>query len=281
MSANVGMRVRRAHPTDWLAVERLNRRTQRAFSWLRSWGKYLVDDLFIVVERECAIVGALFAQTEESPVAWVRLAALDNDLDVGEWLDMVLPPVLDKLHRRGIRALAWIDRGNWAGAYLNVRGFTRLTEVVTLAKFDRVLPEVDDVDVRLRRPSPADLPAVIAVDRAALSPHWWRSGSDMLQRVSGASYFVVAEIGDDVAGYAEGELHVPTAHLNRIAVHPDRQGCGIGSFLLCDALRTFWQSGASQVTLNTQIDNLRSRRLYNRFGFGPTGDEVTVWELRV
>jgi RimJ/RimL family protein N-acetyltransferase len=51
--------------------------------------------------------------------------------------------------------------------------------------------------------------------------------------------------------------------------------------LLRDALRAFWRRGARQVTLNTQVDNHRSRRLYRRFGFEPTGDVVTAWELRI
>jgi RimJ/RimL family protein N-acetyltransferase len=49
--------------------------------------------------------------------------------------------------------------------------------------------------------------------------------------------------------------------------------------LLDNALRAFWQSGAERVTLNTQTGNRSSRRLYQRFGFEPTGDLMRVWEL--
>ncbi len=79
----------------------------------------------------------------------------------------------------------------------------------------------------------------------------------------------------------EGVLHLPRAHINRIAVHPDQQGHGIGTLLLRNALPTLWQYGAERVTLNTQTDNRYSQRLYRRFGFEPTGDLVSAWDLRV
>jgi len=281
MSTEMSMEVRRARPGDWLAVEALNQRAHRTLSWLRGWEERLADDLFVVIEREGIVIGSLFAWPDESPVVWVRLAALDDTLDVGEWLDMALPPVLDRLRRRGLHKLAWMDYGSWAGPYLGTRGFKRLTEVVTLTKLDRVLPDAGIVNTCLRMASDADIPAIAAVDRAALGPCWWYSEATMRRRIAALSHFAVAEVAGAVVGYAEGELHLPAAHLNRVAVHPAYRGRGIGALLLRDALRAFWQRGAERVTLNTQADNHRSLRLYRRFGFEPTGDVMTVWELQL
>ncbi|RLC61686.1 MAG: hypothetical protein DRI80_08170 [Chloroflexota bacterium] len=275
------MEVRKARPDDWPDIAGLNQRARRVLPQLWWWEEHLADDLFIVVERKGIVAGVLFAWPDESPVAWVRLAALDDALDAGEWLDLALPPVLEGLRRRGTRRLAWMDYGGWVGPYLEARGFKPLTEVVTLVKFDRALPDKNAVGVRLRPASDADIPAVVAVDRAAFTPHWWHSETTMRRRAAVASHFAVAEMAGEVAGYAEGELRLPKAHLNRIAVHPAYQGRGIGTLLLRDALRAFWRSGAEQVTLNTQADNRYSQRLYRRFGFEPTGDAVTVWELQL
>lgn len=277
----MSLEIRRAQPIDWLAVESLIHRGSRSLYWPRLWEESPSRDLFFVVERQGMLVGALFAWCDESPVAWVRLAALENALDTGKWLDAGLPPILDGLRLRGVRKLAWMDHGAWAGPYLEARGFERLTEVVTLTKRDRVLPVLGDVDGRLRPVSAADIPAVVAVDRAALSPHWWHSEATVRRRSAAAAYFAVVEVAGAVVAYAEGELRPPVAHLNRIAVHPTHQGRGIGAFLLRDAVRAFWQRGAGRVTLNTQADNQRSLRLYRRFGFEPTGDVVTVWELQI
>lgn len=275
------MEVRRAHPGDWLDIEALKQRARRTLPQLWWWEEHLTDDLFVVVERNGSVAGVLFAWPDESPVAWVRLAALDEALDAGEWLDLALPPVLDGLRRRGTQKLAWMDYGGWAGLYLRARGFTPLTEVMTLVKFDRALPRVNATNARVRPVSDADIPAVVAVDRAAFTPHWWHSEATMRRRVAVSSHFVVAEGAGEVVGYAEGELRLPAAHLNRIAVHPAHQGRGIGALLLHDALRAFWRYGAEQVTLNTQADNRYSQRLYRRFGFEPTGDLVTAWEVQI
>jgi ribosomal protein S18 acetylase RimI-like enzyme len=83
-----------------------------------------------------------------------------------------------------------------------------------------------------------------------------------------------------VIDYIERELHLPTAHLNRIAVTPRSQGQGVGAILLSSALRALWQSGARMVSIDTQGHNHHSRRLYDRFGFKTTGDVVAVWTLR-
>ena len=101
----------------------------------------------------------------------------------------------------------------------------------------------------------------------------------MYRRSAIPSHFIVAETDSRVVGYAEGEVHLPTAHLNRIAVRPTHQGHSIGTMLLESMLHAFWRLGAERVTLNTQADNLPSQRLYHRFGFTPTGDSATVWEL--
>ncbi len=273
--------MRRACPADWQAVEELVHRARRKLPRLWWWEEHLADDSFIVIECEGAVTGALLACPDESPVAWVRLAALGNGLDIGAWLDWTLSPVLDELRRREAQSLSWMDYGGWAGPNLQHRGFRRLTDVVTLAKFDRALPHTSGAGVRLRPVADADIPAVAAVDRAAFTPHWWNSEDTVRRRAASSSCFVVAQVANSVIGYAEGELRLPAAHLNRIAVHPAHQRLGIGALLLRDALLSFWRSGANQVTLNTQTNNLSSQRLYVSFGFEPVGSDTTVWERQL
>lgn len=273
---------RRARSDDRSAIKEIARGARRSLSLLRQWEKRLGDDLFVLLEREGAVTGALLAWPDESPVAWVRLAALADGQDIAEWLDLTLPLLLDGLRRRGTQKLAWMDYDGWAGPSLEARGFERLTDVIALVKFDRALPDdTSGASICLRPAADVDSPAVVAVDRAAFTPHWWHSEDSMRRRIATASHFVVAEAGRLVAGYAEGELRLPRAHLNRIAVHPDYQGRSIGASLLRAILRAFWQSGADQVSLNTQTDNHFSQQLYRSFGFASTGDVMTAWELEL
>ena len=275
------LRVRPAHPEDWLSVETLNHASRRALPKLWWWEEYLAEDVFVVVEDGRAVVGSLFAWPDESSVAWVRLANLRDSVDAHEWFDVALPPVIDGLRRRGARSMAWMDFCDWAAPHLNRRGFTPLTDVETLAKLDHNLPTADHSGARPRAARQEDLSAVVAVDAAAFTAHWRYGWATMHRRLNTSPVFIVAELGCEVVGYAEGELRPPTAHLNRVAVHPLHQEHGIGALLVRDVLLRFWRGGADKVTLNTQAFNQRARRLYRSLGFEPTGERVTAWELRL
>jgi GNAT superfamily N-acetyltransferase len=281
MKASAGVEVRQAHPDDWIAIEALCDRARYKLPQMWHWEEHLDAESFVVVENGKALEGVIFAWPDGSPVAWVRTAALGHGLGMGAWLDLSLPLVLAALRHSGVSTLAWMDYGGWVGAHLEKRGFRPLTDVVTLSKFDRNLPAPGPCSADVRPASDADIPAVAVVDRAAFTAPWWHSEDTMRSRAAAAAYFAVATLPGKVVGYAEGELRLPVAHLNRIAVHPAHQGHGVGAALLRDALRAFWQLGAGYVTLNTQSDNAYSQRLYRRFGFEATGDFATVWKLEV
>jgi ribosomal-protein-alanine N-acetyltransferase len=273
------MEARETRPYDYAAIEALIKRARFTSPALWCWGAHLTDRGFLVVEMDGGIEGALLAASDESPVAWVRLAAVGPDMDVGQWLDVSLPPILRHLRAQNVHELAWMDDGEWARPSLEAWGFRAMTEVMTLSKTDRTVPPVGPRDVRLRPANESDFAALAAIDRKAFVPAWWRSEGSMRRRAATASRFSVVERRGEVIGYAERELHPPEAHLNRIAVDPDHQGQGIGALLLEHALVAMWRRGAETVSLNTQRSNRRSRRLYDRFGFEATGDCVTVWVL--
>ena len=275
------MNIRQVCPDDWLAIETLHNRARHTLPQMWPWEEYLAHEAFVVAEHNRTMVGALFAYPDESPVAWVRVAALHDELDINVWLNRSLPIVIDGLRSSGSRTLAWMDYGDWAGTYLRARGFELLTDVVTYSKFDQSLPPLDVADVRMVPAPDKDIPAIVAIDRAAFTPYWWQSEDTIRRRAAASAHFYVARVGGELVGYAEGELRLPIAHLNRIAVIPSHQGRGIGAALLRGALCGFWEQRAEWVTLNTQAHNRASQRLYQRFGFEATGDSVAVWELEV
>ncbi len=275
------VRVRGAEPEDWLAVSTLIQEAWVVCPVVWAWTEHLGHPGFVVAEVDGRIEGALFASADESPAAWVRLAAVGEGLDVDGWLDASLPPVLGHLQREGVRRLAWMAGDEGIDASLERRGFHELTEVITLRKTDRALPEGGWRPVPLRPASDADFEAMAAIDRRAFAPYWWRSPSRLRRQAARASRFVVGERQGEVIGYAEFHPHPPTSHLNRMAVDPAHQGEGIGGWLLREVLISLWEQGVEVVSLNTQRDNRRSLRLYEKFGFEVTGDRVTVWELEL
>ncbi len=234
-----------------------------------------------MVEDEDCPRAVLLASSDASPVAWVRLAAVEDGLGIERWLDLSLPKLLGDLRTLPVQELAWMDDGEWAGPHLLRRGFRELAEVITLTKTVGDVPQPEIPGVTLRPARKVDFAAIAAIDRAAFAPYWWRSAATVQRRATKASSFTVAERDDRVVGYAEWESHLPAAHLNRIAVDPGRHGRGIGGLLLRDTLCRLSERGVATLSLNTQRHNRRALRLYERFGFRPTGDAVTVWALQL
>jgi ribosomal-protein-alanine N-acetyltransferase len=79
-----------------------------------------------------------------------------------------------------------------------------------------------------------------------------------------------------VVGYACASLEGRYGHLTRVAVYPDYRGAGVGVRLLAETMSFFRTQRVFGITLNTQQDNRRARRLYEWFGFSPLGREAYV-----
>jgi ribosomal-protein-alanine N-acetyltransferase len=89
----------------------------------------------------------------------------------------------------------------------------------------------------------------------------------------------VAQTGLRIIGY---ELCTETFqgwHLARLAVDPDYQGHGVGQALVVDLLESNQRRGARTLTVNTQVENAVSLRLYRSLGFGPGGEVIPVYSM--
>ena len=83
--------------------------------------------------------------------------------------------------------------------------------------------------------------------------------------------YLVARIGDEVAGYGGMWLMVDEGHIITFAVHPDWRRQKIGERLLLAFLDLARDRGAHEATLEVRLSNLPARRLYEKFGFRPVG----------
>lgn len=122
-----------------------------------------------------------------------------------------------------------------------------------------------------------DIAPVLELERLLFPDDAWSEGMfwSELARAGGHPganrYYVVAEDGGGIAGYAglmavSGEGDVQT-----IAVAPGHQGTGLGGRLLSELLDHAVAAGCRDVLLEVRIDNTRAQRLYRRFGFEPVG----------
>lgn len=137
-------------------------------------------------------------------------------------------------------------------------------------------------DHHLRRGHWFDLDRILAIDALAFEPFWRfdrRSIADA-RAATPASRFRVAD-GARPTGYAITGRAGPVGYLQRLAVHPDDQGRGIGSALVVDAIRWVRGRGATSLLVNTQEINTGALRLYERLGFARQEHGLAVLEYAI
>ena len=135
--------------------------------------------------------------------------------------------------------------------------------------------------VDLRKGRRRDQAAVLAVDHAAFAPFWRLDEAGLAEALTAtvSVHFQVARLDGRIVGYAVCGRAGPRGYVQRLAVHPDVQGRGIGVALLYDGLRWLRRWGARDALVNTQEGNDRSLRLYHRAGFLLQADGLAVLEI--
>jgi ribosomal-protein-alanine N-acetyltransferase len=130
---------------------------------------------------------------------------------------------------------------------------------------------VDD-DISLRPLRWWDVERVLPLERelfgadAWSAETWWGELAHVGDRGAGR-WYVVAEHGESVVGYAGVLVNGSEADVMTIAVAPERQGTGLGSLLLDTLLDTARERDATQLLLEVRADNVAAQRLYAKRGF--------------
>ena len=110
---------------------------------------------------------------------------------------------------------------------------------------------------------------LLELDHQSFPWLWWNSADEFLEYASAPG--VKIDVGRDESGrvvaYTGTTRFRTWGHLDRIAVAPDLQGRGLGKAALDWAVMTLARSGAKRVGLSTQARNMRSRQLYDSYGF--------------
>lgn len=112
---------------------------------------------------------------------------------------------------------------------------------------------------------PFTLTMVARTRRASRAAAPGEVGELPTSRGDSVGFFV---LGIEHYGRAYGPIALPVlARLNAIAVLPELQGKGIGSFLLEGAMLVARRQGALSISLMTATANRAARRLFDRQGF--------------
>jgi GNAT superfamily N-acetyltransferase len=212
---------------------------------------------------------------------WADLAsvALSGGRAPAKTLKTLLEAAFGELRARDVTGLVCLTNESWLRAALSEVRFTELDRVVGYARSTRSLPlpvAASPANVRQARARDGDV--VLALNSASFAPIWRYDSSTILSWLITADHAVLAEAGEEPAGFAltTGSRDSEFAQLVRVATAPRFQGRGIGRQLVVDAIHYASGIGASGLSLNTQASNAISRHLYEGLGFRLTGHTVGV-----
>ena len=111
-----------------------------------------------------------------------------------------------------------------------------------------------------------DLDQVVEIERALMAPPWTREGFFSFMTRDQALFFVVEE-KNRVLGYLGMLTVLDEADITNVVVARDRQGEGIGFFMLDGAMRLAMERGVGVFHLEVRAGNTPALRLYERAGF--------------
>lgn len=149
-------------------------------------------------------------------------------------------------------------------------GFSELEGIVLLERKLNGLPSSNaPTNLTIKRFKKKMLGDVLRLDGETFEPFWRLDPRTMLNIAEQChrNLFLVAFVGETMAGYAIGGVNGPECYLQRLCVHPAYQGLRIGRELALRTMRWGKARGAEEVLVNTQEVNVKALNLYRSLGF--------------
>jgi ribosomal protein S18 acetylase RimI-like enzyme len=133
--------------------------------------------------------------------------------------------------------------------------------------------------ITVRPANACDMEALLTIEQQCFNVYYY--DYYMLDRKDFEFYlqdsdyvFLVAAEGPHVVGYVLGEIDAwrrpPRAHIDSIAVLPDAQDKGTGSFLLQSFMTEARRQGSTRVTLEVATANEKGLSFFAKYGFRRT-----------
>lgn len=224
------------------------------------------------------LVGVLGVSETIARAVWLRLAIVRAEVDVDALLRGAWDVIMPVLRASGAEQVAVLVGEEWWLPHFGALGFTPYDEVVTLRRASMLLP-TQQSSIQVRSVLTPDMPAILAIDQAAFVAPWHMSGADLRQAERMCASGSVALVDGKVVGFQFSTFYFDGAHLARLAVHPDYQGRGVGHALMADLILRMSRRSVYVFTVNTQLTNTGSQRLYQLFCFERTGYDLPVWTM--
>ena len=213
--------------------------------------------------------------------SWIRLLGIRD----GRMPTLVINELWEQAEahcrRLRIESVAILMLTNWVSSYLRPCGFDYVDDVITMNHIGSRLPAARAARARLRQAEPKDVSAIAGLDRLAFPAQWRLTEADVWGALRICAHATVADWQGQVVAYQLGTRHEGVAHIARLAVAPAQQRRGIGSLLLRRFLGECERRPPETISVNTQLSNTPSQRLYERYGFFRNNRDYEVWQRQI
>lgn len=113
----------------------------------------------------------------------------------------------------------------------------------------------------------SDLDRVMEIELKSFTVPWSRDAYLMELTQNHFAKYLVAEVGDEVVGYAGVWVIIDEGHITNIAIDPSQRGKKLGEELMRRMMALAIAHGAERMTLEVRVSNLPAIRLYEKMGF--------------
>ena len=161
-------------------------------------------------------------------------------------------------------------------------GFTERESLHLLRHDFASVPARPPVPTTIRSARRTDRRRILQIDHLSFDEFWRFDRSSLLsaRRATPHHRYIAAVHDRLVVGYAIVGAAGATGYLQRLAVHPQARGQGVGSKLVLDAIDWAMGRGSLTMLVNTQIENTAALALYRSLGFELDADRLRVLEWR-
>lgn len=223
------------------------------------------------------LAGVMAASTPLNNTCWLRLIAISEGVAAAPVMGKLWEHTENLLAKRGVHMVFLLISHNWLLDHMTRMQFVYDEDIITLRRDGTDIPPPRLTPFSVRSAVQDDLPRMVAVDQTAFPPPWQLTYDDLHEARRMSISCTVATLNSAIVGYQLSTQHRQSGHLARLAALPEYQGQGMGGALLDDLIRRLLQRSIRTLTVNTQASNIRSQRLYQRYGFVRNGYDLPVW----
>ncbi len=236
---------------------------------------------FLLLKNEERITGLLACPPNLEKIVWIRCFSCSSQIGLARiWGNLFHAAC--QVPDLASTTIYSVGLNDWFADLLQQSGFENFQDIVVLY-WNHKLPEIvfKDQAWMIRPMEPTDLPQVANLDRISFESMWVNPEDKINLAYNQSEHASVVELDGQIIGYELSTANHFSAHLARIAIHPQYQHRHIASGLVVEMFKYFMRKGIDQISVNTQSNNTNSLALYKSMGFERSGEVFPVFRFNV